>query len=192
MSKYSKGVSFEKEAFERIQEVLESNYIFDYYLISDVAYQGINRFEQIDAMLVCKYGVYCLEMKNWKGEVHPNNDDMWPIYENGVKTHREFPNPTIQNNRHCASIKYLIDQNYAPFKNKPVYNLVVFSDNTEISESEKDNVVYLDDIAKYIVKHNANVPEDICRDIIKILKYFKNKYFPKYRELHMHQIKTIS
>lgn len=193
MGKYSKGIAFENEAFNRIAEELNANYIFDYYLIQDVAYKGMSRYEQVDCMLICSYGIYCFEMKNWNGEIKPNNDDKWAIYSRGKKTNREFPNPIRQNERHCAYLKFLLDKYYPQFKeqNLPIFSIILFSDRTKILKNSKDNVMYIEDVPRYVMKHNMKIPEVICADTFKLIKQIKEQCLPEYQKLHMHQIKTL-
>lgn len=194
MSKYSRGIQFENEAFNKIAEELNANYIFDYYLIQDVAYKGMNRYEQVDCMLICSYGIYCFEMKNWKGDVKPSNEDKWPIYMYGRRTNREFPNPIRQNERHCAYLKYLLDKYYPEFKNMniPIFSIILFSDRTQILNSKKENVMYIEDVPRYIMKHNIRIPEVMCTDVFKVIKQIKEQCLPEYQKLHLHQIKTLN
>lgn len=193
MGKYAKGIDFENEAFEDLANVLHANYIYDYYLIQDVAYKGVSRFEQVDCMLICSYGIYCFEMKNWHGDVKPCNDDRWVIYNHGKKTNREFTNPIKQNERHCAFLKFMLDKQFPAFKSSriPVYSIVLFSDRTGIMNSSKRNVMHIDDVPKYIKKHNMNLDETICDGAFQIIKKIKEQCLPEYERLHAHQIRTL-
>ena len=193
MSKYSTGIQFENAAFEQLSDVLHANYIYDYYLIQDVAYKGVSRYEQVDCMLICSYGIYCFEMKNWHGDVKPCNDDRWVIYTHGQKTNREFTNPIKQNERHCAFLKYILDKQCPAFREKkiPVYSIVLFSDRTGIMNSSKENVMHIDDVPDYIKRHNANVDEAVCEGVFRIIKKIKEQCLPNYERLHAHQIRTL-
>lgn len=193
MNKYKTGINFENEAFERLSEILHANYIYDYYLIQDVAYKGINRYEQVDCMLICSYGIYCFEMKNWNGDVRPSNNDKWEIYLNGKKTNREFTNPIKQNERHCAFLKFILDKHFPAFKTKrvPVFSIVLFSDRTGILNSSKSNVMHIDEVPKYLRAHNMHIDEAICEGAFKIIKQVKEQCLPKYEELHAHQIRML-
>lgn len=193
MSKYSKGIEFEEEATSRIAQELSSSYIFDYYLIRDVAYKGISRYEQVDCMLICSYGIYCFELKSWNGEVKPTNGDTWAIYNNGKETGRRFPNPLKQNARHCAYLKFLLDKYYPDFKarNIPVFSIVLFSDETGILQNSKSNVMHIDGVVPYIMKHNLELPEYVCSNVFKIVKQVREQCLPEYQKLHLHQIKTL-
>ena len=96
---------------------------------------------QADLLLVCTKGVFCVEVKNWRGNVYCTDDPFWlTTYDS-----REFivKSPLLQNDSHCKKIGLIC--------NVPVNNVVLFSDSAMISDPQ-DNVMYISDFPAYLLK----------------------------------------
>lgn len=85
---------------------------------------------QIDNILVNRYGIFVIEVKNYAGRVYGGIKDRLWYHESAGKTKQmhSFLNPTIQNNGHVAALRALL-------KNHPnlrYYPIVAFSNNCEL------------------------------------------------------------
>lgn len=191
--RYARGSEFEETALEELKRVLEANFIFNYQIVKNVAYRSRNgkgsiTISQIDSVLICEYGVFCLEMKNWKGVVTTTNDLDWKVtIDSYVK---RYKNPVIQNEKHSAALKILLDNNLSDFKarNIPVYNLVLFSENAILSNDMKDCVMYVKDVPTFVQKNNCRINRTLAFDISRCLSRLSEKNMEEFNRLHKHQI----
>lgn len=75
---------------------------------------------EIDMLLIHKYGLYCFEMKHYKGDIFCNfNQDRWVQAFRTTKNYA-FNSPLRQNEYHIAALKKM-------FPNVPVHSVVVFT-----------------------------------------------------------------
>lgn len=190
MNKWERGTRFEEEAVSQLQETLVTNFIYDYYLIPNVPYKGINnRVEQIDCVLICEKGIFCIEFKNWNCTIQPSNKERWIVYgKSNVET--SYYNPVEQNLRHCVMLKHYLSSNSEMINrlNIPIFNMVIFSDNTKIKAPDNPDigrsVMHLTDCAKFIQEHDCKLSSEICEDAFSIVRQLKKDHIEEYKKLH--------
>jgi hypothetical protein len=116
--------------------------------IKDIMIGQGNSSTQIDNILITRKAIYVFEVKNYMGRVYGNQyQEQWYQtirYENKrkgrggktyTKTHIEknaFFNPIKQNIIHVEALKNTIES----IKNKPIFNIVVFMNQTNLNNIE--------------------------------------------------------
>lgn len=93
----------------------------------DVMLSSHGKTSQIDNILVSRYGIFVIEMKNFAGTVKgKEHEPKWMHISPGRnKTPREFYNPIWQNEGHITALRKLLEKS---LPNIPFHNIVVFSD----------------------------------------------------------------
>lgn len=164
-----KGVLGEREVHKilrRAGKALGKNERF-----RDIMIPGKNQTAQIDNGLITPYGIFVVETKNYTGEVYGGQDEpMWAhTFANGRKT-KPFLNPLMQNKTHCDALRALLKNH----PGVPIYNLLAFSDNCEVSPPDLTDVVYFSKLDAAIQLRCVGQPvltdaqiEDIKRTIDK-------------------------
>lgn len=82
----------------------------DEYLLTNLLIPLKNgRTTEIDSVIISRKGIFCIETKNWAGQIYGNdNDEYWEqIYDDPYKENRRPKNPVIQNERHCSVLDHL-------------------------------------------------------------------------------------
>ena len=193
MSKYERGIQAEAEMLDRIQEMFKRYLNSDYKIITDVCYINSSKtISQIDAILICNKGLFCIEFKSWNGIVKATLEDEWLIYNGSFDV--RYANPVRQNGMHRAAIDALVHYNVTDLKNE-FKSVVVFDDKAilvnEIYDSVQKkniplykNVVKVDDFISFLYANSdkEEIPEQKQEEICKYLEYLKNKYKPRFDE----------
>ena len=164
MSSYEIGVRAEKKMIDEIMRELQLGSIYDINLIRDVCYKGLKgMYEQIDAVLVCERGIFCIEFKNWTGEVTPSSNELWNLIRpNGCV--QKLKSPILQNLRHVKVLTRIMENNLSWFKDRrlPIHNVIVFDNKTRIVDSYYDNVMNSSAVSRYVSKINDKLrPEEV-------------------------------
>ena len=127
---------------------------------------------QIDAMLICKKGVFVFEMKDYNGWIFGNEDNKeWTQILNkgkfGSKKVR-FRNPVKQNENHIKTIKHLLNQAgiYVP-----IINVVVFGEGASLKDvTASVDVVNLNRVMEVIEKYpDMSVDQQVIDTIHTII-----------------------
>ena len=88
------------------------------YLLANVLLPVNEKFKtEIDCILISRKGIFCIEIKNWVGHIHGNDEDEnWlQVYDDPDLDDRRHKNPVKQNLSHCNILnrnlngKYMID-----------------------------------------------------------------------------------
>lgn len=126
---YGLGYKGEKKVIKTIKKNLNNKYV----LYNDINLWNnyTNRKTQIDHILIGEHLIFCIETKNYKGEISGNQyNQTWQIgyYKNKLKI-KEFYNPVKQNYTHVKVLEETLKK-YG-INNIPIINLVVFA-NKEV------------------------------------------------------------
>lgn len=133
-----------------------------------------NSYGQVDVVVVCTKGVFCIEIKDWICKVNCSRNYYWkvtyPSREISVRS------PLMQNQAHCSHISNLLCCE--------VYNIVMFSDEAQLIDPPtnvmhfKDFVPLLgslptalavDDVEKFMEKlaaYKRSIEPDMLADFI--------------------------
>ena len=153
-----KGKLGEMKASNTLNELDRS----EYKVLDNLILYSDNKTHEIDNVVISKYGIFVVEMKNYQGKVVGDKDsDKWTQYIG--KRVNKFYNPVKQNYGHmrCLSDVLKIDMRY-------LIPVVVFSNDTYI-ESDVKYVIKLNYVNKYIMKFKKNMYIDVD-DVYKKLK----------------------
>lgn len=98
----------------------------DLYLkyISDFPLKNGSTFYQVDIAIVCKAGIFCLEVKNWNCYVLSTGTRYWNIHYPSKDI--KVLSPVLQNNMHCKLLRQLLGRD--------VVNIVLIAGSTLFSE----------------------------------------------------------
>lgn len=120
-----------------------------YKVIDKVMLKTGKGMVQIDYIVVSIYGIFVIEMKNYKGLITGSeNGKQWTESMNGKRS--SFSNPIIQNYNHMKALKKSLNlpTNY-------FIPLVVFLTKAEIRVSIEKSVVYTLNLKKEIKAHKT-------------------------------------
>lgn len=154
-----------------------------------------NKFTEIDMIMLHPSGLYIFESKNIKGWIFGKEDDTyWTqcLLNNRGKTDKfKFLNPIKQNKQHIKIFK-----KYAKYRPIPIYNCVVFGENSTFKNVQIDSsdiiICSIENILNNIEenKHfqeNNLTTEQICK--------IYNKLYPltlrteEFKKQHIERIK---
>lgn len=123
---------------------------------------------EIDRIIVRKNGIFCIEDKDWKGNIYGyENDREWKqVLGNGDIVHFH-PNPILQNETHMDVLEEIIDGQEYDY----VIPVVVMAENNS-PLSDSDKVINAYDLEAFMRTHSSFNPEldddefeDLCESI---------------------------
>ena len=153
----------------------------DYLILNDIMVYSDNKTHQIDHIVISKFGIFVIEMKNYGGKIFgKENDKIW-TQKIGRKTNK-LNNPIIQNNGHILALKDITKE-----KKDIFISIVCFGNNVELNIDNCKNVIKLDKLNKIIKSYK----EIKLNNIEKIYNQIKelNITSKKERKNHIKNIK---
>ncbi len=120
----------------------------DEYLLTNLLIPLKNgRTTEIDSVIISRKGIFCIETKNWAGQIYGNDtDEYWDqIYDDPYKANRRPKNPVIQNERHCSVLDHIFHGHF----------------------TVEGAVIFVNDNAEYYVKSPS------CYTIIDFKQYYR-------------------
>lgn len=157
-SPYFKGILGEKSILLLLNKTLDKS---KYIILEDVTLEKNSDTTQIDLIVLSVYGIFVIEVKNYKGWIFGNkNQRQWTqiIY----KEKHKFQNPIHQNHKHIKFIEELLKIN----DKKILKNLVVFVGDSQFKTELPKNVCRPKSLISYISTFNTPL----------ISKFELNKY----------------
>ena len=141
----SKGKRGEKQVAALLRRLPEE----EYKVINDLLIQSNGYSDQVDHVVVSRYGVFAIETKYYQGWIYGGvNSEFWTqnIYGNKY----QLRNPLWQNQGHIRAIRKLLgDTGGLPF-----YSIVAFSRQGKIRKNPTLPVMYWGDIVPYIKSYS--------------------------------------
>lgn len=135
---------------------------------------------EIDALLISRKGIFCIETKNWVGHISgSDNDEYWyQHYDDPYMADKRHNNPVKQNDNHCRIIKRLMRNGF------DVENIVIFVD---IEDSQQIYSKYAYNIEGFR-HYYRSLPDDVLtiEQVGAIFETIKG-YVASEEELKMHQ-----
>ena len=168
------GIKAENEMVEEIKRMLSVQSIYDYSIIQDVCYRstvrGVRKYSQIDAVLVCTLGVFCIEFKKWKGTVYPTENAKWLVKSpNGGS--RYFDNSVIQNAKHNLMLNKLCERNVEGYmENVASRSVIVFHDSTNIASSDYNNIINCNQFMSWVMSNYWMMTPELVKKTSKFVK----------------------
>lgn len=130
----------------------------EYIVLNDIMIRSSKGTHQIDHIIISKFGIFVIEMKNYFGLIiGDENKNKWIQYLGSNKYY--FNNPIHQNYGHIKALQELLNLS----ENKFV-SIVCFSNQVQLKVNVK-NVTQLDFINKLIQSYSEKI---INENIIKI------------------------
>lgn len=153
----------------------------EYIVLDNIMIKSKNKTHQIDHIILSRYGVFVIEMKNYYGLITGNEyDEKWTQYL-GKKKYK-FLNPIRQNYGHIESLKEIIN-----LKTNQFISIICFSNQAKLNVKSKTKVTQLDFILEEILPYK-NV---IINDSIPELADKINKANITTNEVKKEHVKTI-
>ena len=130
-----------------------------YIVLNDIMVKQNNSTHQIDHLIISKFGIFVIEMKNYYGLITGDEyKDKW-IQHLG-KTKNYFMNPIFLNYGHVKALEELLD-----LDNKLFIPIVCFSNQAKLKIKTKNSVVQLDYLVSSIKKHQNLILESNLDDL---------------------------
>jgi len=127
----SKGEAGERKAAKRLRRLLDKQ---QYFVLSDLLLPALNGTTQIDLVVVSRYGLWIIEVKNYDGWIFASpTDKQWTqtIY----KEKNRFQNPLHQNFKHLKAIEAITGVHHRGMK-----NIVLFVGSAKFKTEQPDGV----------------------------------------------------
>jgi hypothetical protein len=161
----------------------------EYKILSDVMLpsEGKTQTTQIDHIVVSRYGIFCIETKNYSGWIFGSaRDEMWTQV---IYRHKErFYNPLRQNFAHTKAIESVIRLLYPKV---PVVGFVIFPSADKLKISGTDNVGYTCDVLSKIKGYTTQVIEYEDRDKIFEILTKTNIVNKESRKAHTRETRAL-
>ncbi len=144
-----KGLYGEKVCIHYLQKMLRK----DEYLLKNLLLPLRNdKKTEIDAIIVSKKGIFCIEIKNWVGHISGNNHSQYwyQKYDDKNMENKFHRNPFIQNENHCKALAYLFNYKY------PINNIILFPEIEDKQGLYSHSTFELQEFIKYYKYLSAN------------------------------------
>ena len=134
---------------------------------------------EIDAVIITRKGLFCLEIKNWSGIVEGSDEDEYWVQRYLEKNHpsKQLKNPVMQNENHCYALENVFNHRYK------VDNVVIFVNlhNKEFIDSQ-----YVFTISEFEEYYSQLDNELTFEDVDHIYEKLK-RYVASEEELEEHK-----
>lgn len=122
-----------------------------YFVLNDIMIENNNSTHQIDHLVLSKYGIFVIEMKNFYGYITGNEyEEKW--VQRFGKNKYYFKNPIHQNYGHFKALGEVLslgDNNFVP--------IVCISNQARLRVESRNIIVQLDDITKTILSFTDEI-----------------------------------
>lgn len=110
-----------------------------------------DKYFQVDTLIVCSKGIFCIEIKNWEATVFCSADYYWTVlYPSGERT---VKSPILQNQQHCNKVRAICGA--------PVDSVVLFVECAKLC-NQPNNVMYVSEFLHYL----EELPDKYSLDFI--------------------------
>ena len=122
-----------------------------YRLLNDIMIEDEKGTHQIDHIVISKYGIFVIEMKNYYGLIIGNQyKEKW--YQYLGKNKYTFHNPMYQNYGHVKALSNVLKLNEELF-----IPITCFSNQVKLKVTSNKPVVQVDTINRNILKYNEEI-----------------------------------
>lgn len=126
----------------------------EYSVLTDLILSTETGTTQIDHVVVSLYGVFVIEVKNYKGWIFGSEKSaQWTQNIYGKKS--SFMNPIRQNYAHIKAIEARLSK----YSNLPIIPIVAFSSNCDLKVKTTSPVVYFHHLRDVILSYRARAIE---------------------------------
>lgn len=155
----------------------------EYIVFNDIMIEDDKGSHQIDHIVVSKFGIFVIEMKNYYGMILGDNyKDKWIQYLGKNKYY--FKNPIHQNYGHISALKDLLNLEESVF-----ISIICFSNDAKLKIKGENNVVRLNSLLSLIKSFDIILLNFDIAQISDVIT--KNNIIDKEkRKNHVKQIKN--
>ena len=122
-----------------------------YCILEDLVFKYKDYTHQIDYLVLSRYGIFVIEMKNFRGKIV--GDEYKDNWVNINKKHKHyFYNPLYQNNSHIKVLESLVKLNGDIYK-----SIICFSNRVDIEVSSHKDIVSINELIHCIRKYKKVV-----------------------------------
>lgn len=155
----------------------------EYMVINDIMIKNNYGTHQIDHLIISKYGIFVIEMKNYYGMITGEDyKDKWIQHLGRNKYY--FKNPINQNYGHVKVLEELLNM-----KGNLFIPIVCFSNNARLKIKSNNIVVQLDNLIYVIKRFRKPLIDKDINEIAKIIND-KNIVDKTKRKKHVSDIKN--
>lgn len=155
----------------------------DYIILNDIMVESNDKTHQIDHIVISKYGIFVIEMKNYYGLITGSEyKEKWCQHLGKNKSY--FKNPIHQNYGHVKALSDVLN-----IDEKKIISIVCFSNQVKLKVDVKSCVTYLDYLVGEIKKYDKVIVNDSIESIKKVL-VDTNIVDEQRRKNHVKDIKT--
>lgn len=131
----------------------------NYIVLNDIMIKNNNQTYQIDHIVLSKFGIFVIEMKNYYGFIYGN--EYKKIWTQKIgKYKRNFYNPFYQNYGHVKALSNVLN-----LPEKFFISIVCFSNQAKLKIYSKSPIVQLDNVNKTIKTYNSIILKDDINSI---------------------------
>ncbi len=177
-----KGIIGEKNVYSILDNLLNKE---EYFIMQDISLEKKGDTTQIDLIVFSVYGIFVIEVKNYKGWIFGNaNQKTWTqsIYKKKYK----FQNPLHQNYKHIKSLEQTLNTS----TNNDIFkNIVVFTGDSKFKTKLPSNVCTVTNLVPYI--QSFNKPILSRKDVVKYMNEVKKYSLKKGIKTNIRHINNI-
>ena len=127
---------------------------YEYFIYDNVTIRDAYEYTtQIDHIIVCRYGLFVIETKNYSGWIYASESKQKWVQKFPKKSY-EFQNPILQNYRHISVLKFILDSKSI---SSNIHSLVVFSEDCTFKTHLPHNVFQGSEWINYIQSFDTGV-----------------------------------
>ena len=154
-----------------------------YKVLNDIMISDNRGTHQIDHIVISQYGIFVIEMKNYKGLIKgKEHDNKWCQYLGKNKNY--FLNPIHQNYGHIKSLLNIID-----LEEDKYVSVICFSNQAKVDIKSNCLITQTDYLLKDILKYNKVIIKSDLNEIEDII-LANNITDKKLRKCHVNKIKN--
>lgn len=143
--------------FDKSKANLELKYISNFPIQDEKG-----EFFQVDTLVICTKGVFCVEVKNWEAQIHCSSQYYWDVqYASGE---RRVRSPVAQNIQHCRKFEAVCKQT--------VNSIVLFTDSATLLEPPS-NVMHVSDFIPYLVECQTTLSSEEILELYDTFTKYK-------------------
>ena len=134
-----------------------------YIVFNDIMIKDEKGTHQIDHLVLSKFGIFVIEMKNYYGLIKGKEfDNKWCQYLGKNKSY--FINPIHQNYGHIKSLSNLLK-----LDDKYFISVICFSNQAKVDVKSSSIVTQVDFLDNEILKYNENIVDSDIKELANII-----------------------
>lgn len=167
LKEWYKGFKGERKVYKKLKKLGKG-----YKILRNITIDTRMGSTQIDFILVSKYGIFTIEVKNYTGVVYASSTNAWKKKDRANRMYNMY-SPIRQNEGHINVLKYHLrgwrDAKYHK-------SIIVFNEGVTIKNNIYSNMVSIKSLMGYIKQFtDVCLDEDEIEEIIEIINSVNDK-----------------